>query len=90
MFGTCALIICALRVFPSLHRLPLSLNQALAAQIAAHSSPVVRTTTRTLRMAQEEQMERALQREADAQAVCYASPEFRARLEAMMAEKGKK
>ncbi len=65
-------------------------HQALAAQIAAHSSPVVRTTTRTLRMAQEEQMERALQREADAQAVCYASPEFRARLEAMMAEKGKK
>jgi hypothetical protein len=41
-------------------------------------------------MAQEEQMERALQREADAQAVCYASPEFRARLETMLAEKAKK
>ena len=67
-----------------------ALPQALAAQIGAHSSAVVRTTTRTLRMAQEEQMERALQREADAQAVCYASPEFRARLETMLAEKAKK
>lgn len=61
----------------------------LATQIAANSTPVVRSTTRSLRMAQEADFERTLQREADAQAICYASPEFAARLQQMLADKDK-
>lgn len=58
---------------------------ALAKNIA-HQSPVaIRTLTKTLRMWQEDKpsLERALWREADAQAQCYASQEYLQRVNAI-------
>jgi len=48
----------------------------LAASIAANSPVAVREITHTLRRAQEEGVTHALGREADAQALCYASNEY--------------
>ncbi|KAG5185266.1 ClpP/crotonase-like domain-containing protein [Tribonema minus] len=45
----------------------------LAARIAENSPVAVQQTVKTLRMAEEEHLDHALQREADAQALCYAS-----------------
>jgi hypothetical protein len=50
----------------------------------------LRCVGRTLRQAQDVGLERALQREADAQAVCYASKEFADRLAKMQADMQKK
>ncbi len=41
---------------------------------------------RTLRQTQDEGLDKALQREADAQALCYASKEFRERLQSLVAD----
>jgi enoyl-CoA hydratase/carnithine racemase len=59
----------------------------LATSIAAHSKPMIRSCVRSLRLGLDEGLERALQREADSQAVCFASPEFAARLQELVAEK---
>ncbi|KAJ3341911.1 putative enoyl CoA hydratase [Gonapodya sp. JEL0774] len=49
---------------------------AVAGRVARASPVAVRGTTRTMRMRTEDGMERALQREADAQAHGYASPDY--------------
>jgi len=49
---------------------------ALASKIASQSPNAVRATTLSLRMNTSAGLERALQREADAQAVCYATKEY--------------
>lgn len=49
---------------------------ALAARMAAQAPLAVRATVKTLRQAQDEGLERALQREADAQAQSYASKDL--------------
>lgn len=58
---------------------------ALAQKYASLSPVALRTITETLRNAGGEGLERALRREADAQAVCYSSAEYRAAVEAMQA-----
>ncbi len=48
----------------------------IAAQVAAASPVAVQATLRTLRARQDEGLARALQREADSQAHCYAQPDL--------------
>jgi enoyl-CoA hydratase len=48
----------------------------LAGRIAAQAPVAVRTATRTLRLAGDDGLDRALWREADAQAQCYAGPDL--------------
>lgn len=55
----------------------------LAQKIAANPPTAVRTLTRSLRFPAEDDIERALWREADSQALCYAEPEFLERVTAM-------
>ena len=56
----------------------------LARRIAAQGAGAVRATVRTLRVAADEGLERALQREADAQAHSYATEEYAQRLQAVL------
>ena len=54
---------------------------ALAERAAAAAPLAVRETLATLRAAQDRGLEEALQREAEAQALCYAGPDFLAGVE---------
>jgi enoyl-CoA hydratase len=64
----------------------------LANRIASQSSVAVQTTIRSLRLSQEDSLQRALWREASSQALCYAGPEYAKRLDAVVQRvtKGKK
>lgn len=64
----------ALEALPQAEVLPRAL--ALAERMAAQAPIAVRTTTRSLRMARDDLLERALWREADSQALCYASEDL--------------
>mmetsp|Transcript_13803 Transcript_13803/g.34691 ORF Transcript_13803/g.34691 Transcript_13803/m.34691 type:complete len:305 (+) Transcript_13803:66-980(+) len=67
---------------------PLAAAIESAAAMAAAGPVAVRTTVRSLRMRQDVGLDQALQREADAQAQCYASLDYRDGVEAI-AEKRK-
>ena len=60
---------------------------ALARQVAAQAPVAVRSCARTLRLAQDEGLDRALWREADAQAQCYAGADLREGVEAVAAKR---
>ena len=60
---------------------------AIARRIAAQSPLAVRAVTRTLRVAGDQGLERALQREADAQAQSYASADYAEGLAAIRAKR---
>ncbi len=57
--------------------------KALAHRIASQGPVAVRTAVRSLRAAADEGLDRALWREADAQAQCYAGPDLREGVEAV-------
>jgi enoyl-CoA hydratase/carnithine racemase len=59
----------------------------LAASLAANDSVAARLLLRTLREDADRGLDRALLREADAQAICYGTPEYRAKVEKMMQKK---
>lgn len=61
----------------------LAAAQALAARMAAQAPLAVRSSVRTLRNQQDEGLERALWREADAQSQCYASTDLSLGVEAV-------
>jgi len=67
---------------------PLAAAIESASAMAAAGPVAVRTTVRSLRMRQDVGLEQALQREADAQAQCYASKDYAEGVEAV-AEKRK-
>lgn len=56
----------------------------LAESIAANPPMCIRTLTTSLRMVHQQNMERALWREADAQSQTYATAEFKNNVTAMM------
>lgn len=64
----------------------------LALQFASKPQATIRTLTRSMRMRHETDLDRALWREADAQAQCYAAPGFKTALEEVQArvQKGNK
>ena len=56
---------------------------AIARRIAAQSPLAVRATVRTLRTASDQGLERALQRESDAQAQSYSSADYAEGIESL-------
>lgn len=59
---------------------------ALARRVAAAAPVAVRSTVRSLRMVADEHLERALWREADAQAHCYSTSDLRRGIEGVRAK----
>lgn len=57
---------------------------AIAQHIASNPSHAVKLTTRSLRMSQLDMIERHLLREADSQAQCYATDEYKSKVEEKM------
>jgi enoyl-CoA hydratase/carnithine racemase len=76
-------------LFLSLHPAPDVLDSALtlARKVAAASPVAVRGMTKTLRMRVDDGLERALQREADAQGMGYAMEDYKEGIDAILGKR---